>query len=94
MYSECFGHRYAFTGRDPKTLKRFLTTCKDDAETILGVARQAWERSKTDRFASRCKDAASIHGFCTSYNEIRGQLVVPNGATTKPATWKPEDGDF
>ena len=80
LYSECFGHRYTFTGRDPKTLKRFLAACKDDAETILGVARQAWERSKTDRFASRCKEAASIHGLCTSYNEIRGQLAVPNEA--------------
>lgn len=80
VYAESFGTTYVAAGRDFSTLKRFLAVCKDDADTILTVAVKAWERTKQDRFAKHCKEAATIHGFCTHYNDVRLELRTPQQA--------------
>jgi hypothetical protein len=77
LYAGAFGCDYAFDGRDAMALKRLLSRCKDDAEALLTVAVQAWERSKQDRFAKQCKEAATLHGLCTRYNDIRAELKTP-----------------
>lgn len=81
LFRDTFGVGYNFAGRDAATLKRFLTTVGDPVAEILQVARAAWERSKTDRFSKRCKEAATIHGLCTFYNEIRVELATPGSGS-------------
>lgn len=77
-YEEAFGMKYGFNGRDAGTLKRFLSASHDTtAECFLGVAAQAWVRAKQDRFAKRCQNAATIHGLCTFWNDIRVELQTP-----------------
>lgn len=68
---------YLFASKDASTLKRFLAATRDSADEILGIAVQAWARSRADRFAKRCKEAATIHGLCTFYNDIRVELQSP-----------------
>lgn len=79
-YSDVFGMKYAFNGRDAATLKRFLASSEETAEGFLKVAKEAWERTRHDRFAKRCQNAATIHGLCTFWNDVRVELQTP--ATT------------
>lgn len=83
------GESYAFSGHDASALKRFLRTSKDSAEEFLTVAVRAWERRKQDRFAAYCKNAATIHGLCTCYNQIRVELQSPAGGAAAPAAPPP-----
>ena len=62
-------------GKDGRALKLFLRSCRDDAEAILAVALQAWRRALDDKFAKACKQAATVAGFCRTYNEIRTELT-------------------
>jgi hypothetical protein len=74
-FQRAMGVPYTFDGgRDGTALKRFLKSCREPADEILSVASQAWERSKADRFAKSCKNAATIHGLCTYFNDIRVEL--------------------
>jgi hypothetical protein len=73
-YQTAFEMKYMFATKDAATLKRFLSTNHESADAFLEVASQAWVRSRTDRFAKRCKEAATLHGLCTFYNEIRAEL--------------------
>jgi 5-methylcytosine-specific restriction endonuclease McrA len=77
LFEGAFGAKYSFTGRDAAALKRFLGTVKDPSEEIMTVAARAWDRAKQDRFAKRCKEAATVHGLCAFYNEIRVELQTP-----------------
>lgn len=85
-YSKHFGGTYVFHGKDAAKLKKFLGICKDDAETILSVAEKAWSRAKSDRFAGRCKKAATISGFCEAFNDIRAELSTPEDKSSKNAS--------
>jgi hypothetical protein len=77
MYRGAFDQTYSFATRDAATLKRFLTSNRDASTEILETAAQAWHRSKLDRYAKRVREAATIHGLCTFYNEIRLELKTP-----------------
>lgn len=77
MYRSAFEQTYSFAPRDAATLKRFLTSNRDASTEILETAAQAWHRSKTDRYAKRVREAATIHGLCTFYNDIRLELKTP-----------------
>jgi hypothetical protein len=75
-YAAAFDMKYMVASRDPASLKRFLSSCSDSADEFLGVASNAWARQRTDKFSKRCKEASTIHGLCTFYNEIRVELAT------------------
>lgn len=74
-FREACGFDYAFNGRDAAALKRFLAGSRETADGFLETARGAWERSKSDRFARSCRMAATIHGLCIAYNDVRMELA-------------------
>lgn len=76
-FREAFGVDYQFSGRDAKTLKRWLATSRATADETLATARAAWDRAKLDRFARCCREAATIHGLCTYYNDVGVELKSP-----------------
>jgi hypothetical protein len=76
-YRKAFGFDYALSGCDAAALKRLLQGIEDSSETFLSVAEDAWKRAKDDRFATACKKAASIHGLCGAYNDVRVELKRP-----------------
>jgi len=73
------GEAYIFHGgRDGAALKRFLQAAADTTpEAFMERARAAWARYKADRFATKCAQAATLHGFCTCWNDIGQQLKTP-----------------
>lgn len=89
LFTAAFGASYAFSGRDASALKRFLPSIKNSADEILSVAQAAWERGKSDRFARHSKAAATIHGLCAEFNDIRVELASPEFAAIDKtvATW-------
>lgn len=78
-YQTVTGEAYILHGgRDGAALKRFLQAAANvTPETFLERARAAWARAKADRFATRCAQAATLHGFCTCWNDIGQQLKTP-----------------
>lgn len=78
LYKAAFAAPYSFAGRDAAALKRFLAGVTDSSDSLLETASRAWTRLKTDRFAKRCKEAATIHGFCTYFNDIQVELQTPD----------------
>jgi hypothetical protein len=74
LYETEHGFAYKFDTKDAATLKRFLGQVADTPETFFGVAAAAWRKSKQDRFAKHVKEAATIHGLCTFYNQVRAEI--------------------
>ncbi len=86
LYRTAFDAPYAFAGKDAATLKRFLAANHQTADELLATAQAAWSRAKSDRFAKHSKAAASIHGFCTHFNEIQVELKSPDSnANDRPS---------
>jgi hypothetical protein len=81
-YTEHTGEAYIFHGgRDGAALKRFLQAAANvTPETFIERARAAWTRAKADRFATKCAQAATLHGCCTCWNDIGQQLKTPTPA--------------
>jgi hypothetical protein len=77
------GEAYIFHGgRDGAALKRFLQAAATvTPEGFMERARAAWARYKADRFATKCAQAATLHGFCTCWNDIGQQLKTPAAAS-------------
>lgn len=92
-YCEAHGCSYVSAGgRDGAALKQFLKASSAvTVEEFLTVARQAWERGKTDRYAGRCRSAATIHGLCTAWNDIRMELARPGPDEPRKAAQHPTD---
>lgn len=68
-------------GRDGAALKRFLQSAASvTPDDFMERARAAWARYKADRFATKCAQAATLHGFCTCWNDIGQQLKTPTPA--------------
>lgn len=78
------GFDYAFQGRDAAALKRFLPAATVTTDEFFSVASAAWVRAAGDKFARQCKQAATIHGLCGAWNDIRAELARPTTAD-KPA---------
>jgi hypothetical protein len=78
-YQRETGEAYIFHGgRDGAALKRFLHAAADTTpEVFMERACGAWARYKADRFATKCAQAATLHGFCTCWNDIGQQLKTP-----------------
>jgi hypothetical protein len=85
-YRSKFGYAYAFRAKDAATLKRFLGSCDEPSAAIMKTAAEAWDRVVGDRFAKHCKQAATIHGLCTYYNDIQVELQTPEFQTTSDKT--------
>lgn len=81
-YATHTGEAYIFHGgRDGAALKRFLQAAAGvTPETFIERAHAAWTRAKADRFATKCAQAATLHGFCTCWNDIGQQLKTPTPA--------------
>lgn len=87
-FQQAFGASYVFrTGRDASALKRMLASVPDTANEIIEIAESAWARSRSDRFASGCKRAATLAGFCDHINEIRVELQSPGPTDKHRAAW-------
>lgn len=80
LFEGAFNAKYTFTGKDAAALKRFLSASREPAEEFLTVAVKAWERTKQDRYAKRCKEAATIHGLCVFFNDIQVELQAGGGS--------------
>ena len=78
-YQKETGEAYIFHGgRDGAALKRFLQAAAGTTpEAFMERACAAWARYKADRFATKCAQAATVHGFCTCWNDIGQQLKTP-----------------
>jgi hypothetical protein len=71
-FKACTGLDYAFNGgRDGNSLKRLLQATKEPTPSLVAIAERAWAKVKEDKFAKSSKEAATIHGFCTCFNQIR-----------------------
>lgn len=70
-------------GVDGKQLQAFLKANKDTVDILMDVARNAWNNPN----GFWCKQAATVSGFCTKFNEIRNELINPtntNGRHSSP----------
>lgn len=68
-------------GRDGSALKRLLDSAPElTVQAFLERAEAAWHRVSQDRFTSRCKQAATIHGLCHAWNEVGLELQAPPAA--------------
>ena len=97
-YQSETGEAYIFHGgRDGAALKRFLLAAAGvTPETFMERARAAWARAKADRFATKCAQAATLHGFCTCWNDIGQQLKTSAAAAVTTGTGgarRPNDRD-
>ena len=76
-YRAEFGAKYAHTGgKDGMALRTLLAGLSANdypAEKIVQVAQAAMAHSKS-LYAKWCKQAATLHGFCHAFNEIRAEL--------------------
>jgi len=80
-YEKAWGMKYAVDGgRDGKAVKELLRMGIVIVD-LLEIAKSAWAKSRTGSFFN-CKQAASIHGFKTRFNEIRAELKT--GGSSKP----------
>lgn len=84
LYLTFHGIAYNFTSRDAQALKRLLSSGPFSVEEILDVAREAWAKGRDDRFAKHSKEAATLHGLCDRYNEIRVELQRGTSVRKEP----------
>lgn len=94
VFGSAWNAKYTFSGRDAKALQILLPRVTETAEEIITIAIRAWERAKQDNYVRHCRHAATIHGLCTYFNEIRVELQTPkaagNGVPVKSATPRPD----
>lgn len=86
-YEQTFGRPYKHGGaKDGAAIKRLLASSGRSPEELLAVARLAWRFPKL----FNCKQAASLTGFDSRFNEIVAEVahLLPK----KPATAQPKGG--
>ena len=80
-YQTVTGERYAFQGgKDGRHVKKLLASSGKTPSQLVEVAEAAWKRPN----GFWCKQAASISGFNSRFNEIRQE--VKNGTDKRKAT--------
>jgi hypothetical protein len=71
LYRIAFGRDYVFQGgKDAAQVKRLLVASKLTPEQLLAIANGAWQRPE----AFNCKQAVTISGFLSRFNEIRQEI--------------------
>jgi hypothetical protein len=71
------GVAYVVQGRDRQRLEKFLAACELSPAGLLKLAGEAWRKPKD----FHCKNAASITGFCESFNGILQAIQYANAPT-------------
>jgi len=72
-YQKKFGRAYVFQGgKDASAVKRLLKATGKSADLLLAEVERAWGSA-----GFNCKQAVSISGFVSRYNEIQAELVSP-----------------
>jgi hypothetical protein len=67
-FSEMFGCKYRFNGRDGKAVKE-LKKLNMPAEDLLAIADYAWENFKSDRFYG--PHSKTVYGFLANFNHFQ-----------------------
>lgn len=73
------GKKYVVHPKDMKALKDFLQRSDDTASTLYTLAEKAWIKSKVTPGFCYSKQATTIFGFLSRFNEIQVELLNGNG---------------
>jgi len=85
-YETVLGEAYAFQGgKDGKHVKKLLASSGQTPAQLIEVAEGAWKRPS----GFWCKQAASISGFNSRFNEIRQE--IKNGSSERKTTTTSRD---
>jgi DNA-binding transcriptional ArsR family regulator len=71
-FSEMFGCKYRFNGRDGKAVKE-LKKLNMTAEDLLAIAEYAWENFKADRFYG--PHSKTVYGFLANFNHFQTEAA-------------------